>query len=81
MGTWQPPRSDDFDIWLEAIEGEFKADLVVALACAAVSDEAVDELAGGRCDEEDKTHSQPSRSAVAIIPRAMTGLAKDVPRR
>ena len=36
----QPPRSNDLDVGLERIESELEADLVVALARAAVRDKA-----------------------------------------
>jgi hypothetical protein len=83
--TGDTPRRDNLDVRLEAVEGELKADLVVALAGAAVGDKAKDEDLGVRkgfiCSDSTGTHSQPSRSATAIMPRAMTGRAREVPRR
>jgi hypothetical protein len=37
--TRDSPRSDDLDIWFEAIEGHLEADLVVSFASAAMGDE------------------------------------------
>ena len=34
--TGEAPRGDDFDVGFEAVEGELKADLVVALARASM---------------------------------------------
>ena len=36
----ESPRRDDFDAGLESIERKFETDLVIALASAAVRDEA-----------------------------------------
>ena len=36
--TGNPPRSNNFDVRLEAIEGKFETNLVVALAGATVRD-------------------------------------------
>lgn len=33
------PWRNDFDGWLQGIEGKFEANLVIALACASVGDE------------------------------------------
>jgi hypothetical protein len=60
----QPPGRNDLDGRLECVESKFKADLVVALACAAVRNESTafllrdadlcagDDWAGQRCAEE-----------------------------
>jgi hypothetical protein len=37
-GTWETPGSDDFNVRLQCIKGQFEADLVVAFACTAVGD-------------------------------------------
>ena len=38
--TRDPPWGDDLDIGLEAVEGEFEPDLVIALACASMGNVA-----------------------------------------
>jgi hypothetical protein len=37
--TRNPPRSDNFDVRLKAIEGKFETNLIVALARATMRDE------------------------------------------
>jgi hypothetical protein len=37
-GTWETPGSDDFNVGLQCVKGQFEADLVVAFACTAVRD-------------------------------------------
>lgn len=39
--TGNSPRSDDFDVWLETVEGKLKSDLIISFASASVRDEAV----------------------------------------
>jgi hypothetical protein len=36
--TWETPGSDDFNVGLQGVKGQFEADLVVAFACTAVGD-------------------------------------------
>lgn len=38
--TWNSPRSDDFDVGLEAVESKLETDLVVTLTGAAMRDKA-----------------------------------------
>ena len=82
MLTRNSPWSNDLDIRLETLKGEFETNLVVALTSASVGYEAAKEvsvrdLARVGLD----AYSQPSLSATAIMPRAMTGRASDVPKR
>lgn len=83
--TGDTPRSDDFDVGLEAVEGKLETDLVVTLARATVSNKAKNAMVRTvirvPAVQKKKAHSQPSRSATAIMPRAMTGRAREVPRR
>ena len=81
--TRKAPWGDDFDIRLKAIECELESDLVVSFTCAAVRDVAI-----GVVNEDNsvnafilQAYSHCSRSATAIMPRAMTGRASEVPRR
>ena len=78
--TWKAPRCDHLDVGLEAVESELKADLVIALPSATMRHETT----SMRSEEkrgDNLTYSQPSLSAIAIIPRAITGRAREVPRR
>jgi hypothetical protein len=79
--TRNSPWCDHLDIGLEAIEGKLKTDLIVALSGAAMRHEAqaIGEIRAAK--NGGTTYSQPSLSAMAIIPRAMTGRANEVPRR
>lgn len=82
MLTRNSPRSNDLDIRFEAVKGEFETNLVVALASAPVGYEAAKEVSVrdlARVGSD--AYSQPSLSATAIMPRAMTGRASDVPKR
>jgi hypothetical protein len=36
--TWETPRSDDFNVRLQCVKGQFEADLIVAFACTAMGD-------------------------------------------
>lgn len=59
--TRDSPGSDNFDVGLQAIKGEFKADLVVSFACATMGNEAgVERVEIRLCDSIVRTHSQPS---------------------
>jgi hypothetical protein len=74
------PGGNDLDVGGEAVEGKLESDLVVSFTSASVRDKA------GRLDKcpseaDGITHSQPSRRATSIMPRAMTGRASEVPRR
>lgn len=43
---WEPPWSNDLDIWLESEESKLEADLIVTLSCAAVGDDSAALLLG-----------------------------------
>ena len=81
--TRNPPWGDHLNTGLEAVEGELKPNLVVSFARAAMGHEAGGVVIATGTTEMNigATYSQPSLSATAIIPRAMTGRAKEVPRR
>jgi hypothetical protein len=82
--TWESPRGDDFNVGLEAVKGELETDLVVALSSATVRDEPYNNTnvsSDTRQSYVAKTYWQPSLSATLIMPRAMTGRARDVPKR
>ena len=82
MRTRDAPWGNDLDIGLQAVESELEADLVVALASTSVRDKAAERFEDSTILlNSGKTHSQPSRSATDIMPRAMTGRAREVPRR
>jgi hypothetical protein len=81
--TRNPPWRDHLNIGFEAIEGELEPDLVVSFPRTAVRHEAEGVVVELGTVEKiySTTYSQPSLSATAIIPRAMTGRANEVPRR
>jgi hypothetical protein len=83
MPTRNSPWRDHLDIGLKAVEREFEADLIISFARTAMRHKARGVEVKLRMAEkrDNTTYSQPSLSATAIMPRAMTGRANEVPRR
>lgn len=62
--TRKTPGSNDFDIGLEAVEGELKPNLVIALAGASMRNETgkqSNQDGGMRFDQERRTRNPPLR--------------------
>lgn len=74
----QSPGRDDGDVGFEGVERELEPNLVVALASSGLA-----QRSSGRTlpVQPCETNWQPSRSAMSIIPRAITGRASEVPSR
>ena len=80
--TRKSPRRNDFNVRFEAIESKFEANLVIAFTGAPMRNIAIRILAiQQKTNRGDGTYSHFSFSAIDIMPRAITGRARDVPRR
>lgn len=65
----QPPGCDDLDRWLECVESELEADLVITLASAAVRDEVAALLLGNSdlCAGDDGAGQGGAEQVAALV--------------